>query len=254
MSARTHSAFPPGFRRRIAIGSAPGVVAAGLEDDVHRFTVRIAHRDGIITDVQATTPRTPWSTCPEAGPALVRELVGRALDEVAQRDPRQQCTHLMDLAVLCAEWADHSVQAVFDLQVADRTDNRTVARLLENGAEVLRWELVGSVIAGPAPWVARDLRAFSRWKLHLEPEVALRAAMLRRAVMVSGARRLPADVGSRAIDRVRERQGACFTYQSPQVEQATQSPGWRRDFSRSADQPLQGLDPATLITANEGAT
>jgi len=250
----TARAIPAGFRRRIAVASAPGVIAAGLEDDVHRFTVRLAHRDGIVTEVQTTTPRTPWSTCPAAGPALARELVGCALSDVAQRDPRQQCTHLMDLAVLGAAWASRREQVVFDMQVADRTDERTVARLLENGEEVLRWKLVGSVIAGPAPWVARDLRAFSRWKLHLEPEVALRAAMLRRAVMVSGARRLPADVESRAIDRVRERQGACFTYQSPQVEQATQAAGWRRDFSHSADEPLQGFDPAALITAKEGAT
>jgi hypothetical protein len=72
--------------------------------------------------------------------------------------------------------------------------------------------------------------------------------------MVSGARNLPADVESRAIDRMQSRRGACFTYQPPQMAQAVQTAGWRRDFSLSSDQPLQDFDPAALIKADEVVT
>jgi hypothetical protein len=139
------------------------------------------------------------------------------------------------------------------MQVADRDADRTTATLTENGELQLHWQLHGSNIIGPAPWGRHDLRAFSCWKAELAPDVALRAAMLRRAVMVSGARRMPADVESHAVDRAEGRRGACFTYQSPQLERAVQAPSWRRDFSNTSDQPLQDFDPVALAQAGEGA-
>lgn len=240
-------AFPPGLWRRIAIHPGPAGVVGGLEDDVHRFTLRIDHADGVITAARSEAERFPWSTCPGAAPFLAEELVGRTLAEVAGLDAYAHCTHLYELAVLCAAHAHDAAPVIFDLQVGDRptSEDRATALLQENGETVLRWDLHGTVIEGPGDWAGRDLKRLSRWKQELSPPDAERAMMLRRAVQVSGSRRQPESYGIRAGERS-NRMGACFTYQMPRAMDAVQSKAWRTDFSVSDTGPLQNFDPQSL--------
>jgi hypothetical protein len=242
-------AFPPGFWRRIALIPRPGLVVAGLEDDVHRFALAIAHRDGVVTRVQARAERAPWSACPDAGAFIASELTGQALDAVAARDPREHCTHLYDLAVLCAARAHDRRPTLFDMQVADRAEGRTSATLLEDAEPKLQWRVSDGVIRGPEAWAGRSLRELSRWKAELSPQDALRAMLLRRAVFVSGARAQPEVLGGTAADRGPSRMGACFTYQMPRAAEAVQAASWRRDFSAGSEGPLQGFDPDSLMEA-----
>ena len=59
------------YRRRIRmVTTAPGVVVGGLEDDFHYFEVELHHADGVVTRVDASSRRWPWSTCPAAGHQL----------------------------------------------------------------------------------------------------------------------------------------------------------------------------------------
>jgi hypothetical protein len=258
MTVETHQAsepegdvfpsFPPGFWRRIALHPRPGVVVAGLEDDVHRFALAlaIAHRDGVITRVQTAAERAPWSTCPAAGGFIAGQLTGERLQSVAAHDPREHCTHLYDLAVLCAARAEDRHSTLFDMQVADRVDGRTSATLLEDGEPKLWWRVREGVIQEPGAWAGRSLRELSRWKAELSAEDALRAMLLRRAVFVSGARAQPQVIVGTAAERGQVRLGACYTYQMPHAAEAVHSAAWRRDFSLAGEPPLQGFDPDVL--------
>lgn len=232
--------YPSGLWRRILLQPGPGWIGAALEDDMHRFSLRLDHADGHIARAAARALRHPWSACPGATDFIARELGGAALAEVAQRDPFQHCTHLFDLAVLCAAHAEDKAPICFDMHVADRVDGRTTATLLENGEERLRWQLDGTAIAGSG----RDLRQLSKWKLELPAREAERATLLRRAVFVSGARQYVPSESEVTAAQNRERMGVCFNYQLPQAETSTRSPDWHRDFSMSGREPLEGLDAA----------
>lgn len=241
--------FPPGFWRRIALHPMPGQVVGGLEDDVHRFMVRLDHRDGIITGAKAWAERFPWSTCPGAAPFLVEHLVGQGLSAVAAIDPYIHCTHLFELAVLCAAHAVDDAPTIFDLKVGDRptSADRTIAILEENEEVVLCLPIHGSVIEGAGEWAGRDFRKLSVWRKDLSPGMAERAMMLRRATQVSGARRQP--IFTVLAGERTERMGACFTYQMPRAMDAVHGATPRIDFSATREGPLYGFDPAVLLLA-----
>lgn len=240
---QTSEQLPPGFWRRIKLHPSAGQISAGLEDDFHRFRIRITHVEGIITNVDAHADRFPWSTCPAAGAFLTEQTVGKHLQIVAGYDPHSHCTHLFELLVLCAAHAFDGQPTQFDIRVADRQDNRTCATLSERGVEVLRWKMNGTRIEAPDAWAGRDLRQLSTWKTSLSSTVAEHAMLLRRAVHISNGRNSNALVVQRASDRGPARMGACFTYQMPRALDAYRSPDWIRDFSHSDIGPLQDIDP-----------
>ena len=238
--------FSPGFWRRIELHPAQGAIVAGLEDDVHRFLVRLEHRDGIIVGAVAKAERFPWSTCADAAPFLAEQLVGKSWQALAELDAHSHCTHLFDLAVLCAAHADDAGPVRFDMRVADRIEGRTNATLFENDVAVVQWQLNGTLIEGPAQWAGLDMRKLSVWKRDLTPAQARYAMLLRRAVYVSGARAHADRMVGRAADRGPDRMGACFTYQMPRALDAEASRNPLNDFSAADTGPLQGFDPKAL--------
>jgi hypothetical protein len=249
MTEVTFPEWPPGLWRRIWLQPGPGWIGAALEDDMHRFHLRIDHAEGRITHVAAKALRHPWTACPGAAPHLANELAGELLVDVARRDPLQHCTHLYDLAVLCAAHADDTSPTCFDVRVGDRIDGRTTATLSENGEEMMRWRLEGTVIVGPKRYAGLELRKLSQWKTGLPPRDAERAMIMRRAIFVSGGRQFVPPPLQRASEQGPSRMGACYNYQLPQAESSTRTPDWRRDFSTSGNIPLAGFDPATGLAA-----
>jgi len=223
----------------------PGWIGGALEDDMHRFHIRLDHEDRRITGVAAKAVRHPWSACPGATNFIAKELTGELLEDVARRDPFQHCTHLFDLALLASAHAGDSASTRFDMYVADRIEGRTTATLYENGEEKLRWQLDGTAIAGSE----RDLRQLSKWKRDLPAREAEWATLLRRAVFVSGARQYVPPPGGETAAENTGRMGVCFNYQLPQAETSTRTPKWHRDFSTSGREPLEGLDPAEEFRA-----
>ena len=252
LGTSAYPSYPPGFWRRIALLPEPGQVTAGLEDDVHRFHLRLVHRDSVISEVRAKALRFPWTSCSQAAPFIAEQLVGKRVEDVARLAASEHCTHLLDLAILCAVHIADREPKRFDMQVADRVDGRTTARLAENGEVVMRWQLDGTRIEGPDPWAGLDLRALSRWKNELSPVDAERAALLRRALFVSGSRTTEDSAMTRAADRGPARMGACFTYQLPRALESFRIANWRRDFSLSKDEPLAGFDPDRAFAAEDG--
>jgi hypothetical protein len=248
-SGAAYPQFPPGLHRRIVLQPGNGWIGVALEDDMHRFHLRLDHAGGRVAAVAGKAVRHPWSACPGAIGFMAAELTGQPLADVARRDPFQHCTHLFDLAVLAAAHADDAEATRFDMTVADRVEDRTTATLCENGAEKLRWRLDGTAIAGDPPFGGRDLRQLSKWKHELPAADAERAALLRRAIFVSGARQYTPPPGDPSAYDNRERMGVCFNYQLPQAATSHRTPDWHRDFSQSGNEPLEDLDPEREFAA-----
>lgn len=244
-----YPAWPPGFWRRIVLHPGPGWIGGALEDDVHRFHLRIDHSGGRITAVRAEALRHPWSACPGAAPHLALELTAELLTDVAQRDPAQHCTHLFDLAVLCAAHAADAEPSVFDMRVADRVAGRTTATLAIGGTQVIHWLLADTAIYGAEPWGGRDLRQLSKWKHELPPSLAEQAAVLRRALFVSGVRNHVVPADQQLAFQGSQRMGVCFNYQLPQAATSVRTPDWTTDFSASGTEPLAGFDGTAAFAA-----
>jgi hypothetical protein len=168
-------------------------------------------------------------------------MIGCTLATIAALDIRAHCTHLFELAILCAAHASDSDSTTFDLWMADRQGTQSRAIILHNGQRVLCCQLNGTLIVSPQEWAGRDLRRLSAWKGELSPADAELAWLLRRTVFLSGGRSL-AHRPTRASDWGPERMGVCFTYQMPRATLATTSPDWRHDFSNGTP-PLQDFDP-----------
>ncbi len=244
----SYPAWPPGIWRRIVLQPGPGWIGGALEDDVHRFHMRIDHAGGRITAVRAEALRHPWSACPGATSHIASELAGELLSDTARRDPLQHCTHLYDLAVVLAAHTEDTAPRQFDLKVADRIGERTAAMLLEDGIEQMHWQIEGTSITGPAPYAGLNLKQLSHWKQELPLPIAEQATMLRRAVFISGARQFDPPPGLKAIDQGPQRMGACYNYQMPQAGKSTRTPDWLRDFS-DGDEPLAGFEAVKAFAA-----
>ena len=236
----------PGFRRRIIVTPAAGIVCAAVEDDFHCFLIRLEHAEGRVTALAADAERFPWTTCPAAGDHLAAEVTGRPLAEIAQLDPLQHCTHMFELIVLAAAHAAGDAPSRFDLTATDRIDGRTRVALAIDDSPVLAWDVHGSVIQGPAPWVGRELRRLSSWRQELTPELREWAGLLRRVVQISQGRGLALETRKTAADWGKGRLGACFTYQPARASEATRIPGWIRNFSDDPVGPLAGYQATGL--------
>lgn len=235
--------FPPGLWRRIRLQPAPGWIGGALEDDMHCFVLRLDHDGTRIARVAGHAVRHPWSACAGSPAHLAQGFTGRALAEVAAQDPSQHCTHLYDLAILCAAHVRDSQPSQFDMQVADRAEGRTTATIAVDGEEALRWPLEGTQIAGDGPMAGRDLRQLSRWKGEYTPREAELATLLRRAIFVAGVRAYTPPPGTMVATDSPGRMGVCFNYQLPQAETSVRNPDWHTDFSLSGRQPLENFDP-----------
>ena len=244
MSEASLPTWPPGLWRRIVLIPGPGAIVGALEDDVHRFHLRIDHADGAVNAVAGEALRYPMTGCPGAPEFLAERLLGRPLAAIAAENAREHCTHLYDLAVLCAAHVGDTTPSRFDLKVADRVEGRTTALAEVNGAEALRWQLDGTAIVGPEEWAGRDLKGLGRWQAELSRPEAELAAMLRRAILVSGARAFAYDSNEAAVTRS-HRMGACFNYSLPVAKTSYPVGDWRRDWSTGSGEPLGDFDPAS---------
>lgn len=87
------------FRRRLTLRhDGERAVEVDLEDHVHHFGVRVEHDGSVVTAITARAVRWPWTTCPAALDQL-QSMVGAAIGErPLVDDPRQHCTHALDVA------------------------------------------------------------------------------------------------------------------------------------------------------------
>lgn len=231
------------FRRQIVLRAETrtdtegrGEVRAALEDDFHHFRVALKHAGGAVTGITGTAPRHPYSLCPQAAEPLTR-LVGAKLERVANSvtrlvDGSGQCTHLLDLAGLAMAAAARGIlQRRYEMEVPQREQGRTRARLVRDGRALLEWDIHDKTILGPAPFEGIDLRqGMARWALSsLDEDTAEAALALRRCALISLGRTRDLDAETHARTT-----GLCFSQQPERATQALRMKGSTWDFSARA--------------------
>lgn len=229
-----------GFHRRIQLYPYPDRIVAGLEDNLHFFAIELVHSDRTVTGIRMHAERYPWTSCADA-PALLREhAVGKRLDELARMDMTRHCTHLFELAALCAAHAEDSAPVRYDLHVDDWVEKRSRVRLLVDDRPDLDLSVQGSIVETPGDWAGQDLFQLSQSQL-LDAANREKAMLLARAIYVSLGRAAPPV--ERAVDRGPRILGICYSYQPGRVEGAWKMPHSRREFTDPSDQPLKDFDP-----------
>jgi hypothetical protein len=226
-------------------------VEADLEDDFHRFWVRLEHDDRQVVRISGTSGRYPWSTCPGALAPLER-LAGMPLAAASSAvrrwtEPRAQCTHLLDLAGLAvAHAAAGRVRRGYEVEIPDRVEGRSHARLRRDSVALLEFEIEHGAIVSPEPFAGQASfgGGFGRWaEANLEPDLAEAAIVLQRACGIAMGRQWDMDQVPGAWVFGAMTGGACHTFGAGVVEDARRVVGSMRDFTEAPE----------LLLAGEGA-
>jgi len=230
----------PALNRVVRIAARPGIVRAALEDDFHHFRVVLRHASGVVTGIEADSPRFPYSLCPVAGLRL-RELIGMSLatDMTAVfriADARDQCTHQIDLAALAVTAAARgTTRRRYDVVVYDPREGEPRRAVLErDGVKLLDWTLDGYAIAAPKPFAGHGLGSgFTAWvALALDAEAAEAALVLRRGVFISSGRGMAERLDAMQSAPV---SGGCWVQQSDRAPFAKRQKGSTSDFTGRAE-------------------
>ena len=244
--------FPDGsYRRRLRmVVSGPNIVDGGLEDDFHHFSVRLQHDGAIVTAVEATAHRWPWTTCPDAAGPLHAlegmELSPRLLAVGAAADPRMNCTHMFDLAGLCVAHAARGgppgTTRQYDMEIPAEAQGGapTQVRCWRDGELVHEWTLAGRRCVSPEPFAGAPWKGgFFRWAdATFEPDDAESAIVLRRACDIGMGRGMDLDAVDRADEMERLMLGVCYTMQPTQIRVALRTKGTIRDFDADPEELL----------------
>ena len=238
------------YRRHITLSGEPDAVEAELEDDFHRFGLRLVHDGTRVVRIEARAARYPWTTCPEATWAL-RIVEGTALsprctDLARHTDPKAQCTHLFDLAGLAvAHAARGGGRLRYEVAIPDRDHQCTVARLEASDPDVpdLRWHLDAARITAPEPFAGQPVVGghFLRFcRETLDPAWLEPAFVLWRACAISWGRAFDVGGAPEAGRFASLAAGNCFSFQPGVVERAKRQDGTVLDFTARPEALLPG--------------
>jgi hypothetical protein len=207
----------PAFRRAIIVTIGEGRIDAELEDDFHRFGVTLHHDGAVVTEAEGRAIRYPWTTCPEAPNALAAlagsPLVADPTFLYRHTDPRAQCTHLFELAVVALSQAGRAPgERVFEASASDPEAGPRRAELRIDGALAAAWDLLGDVITAPAEYAGRAVNSLTSQGLStLDPETALHMLILRRVALTARGRHF--DVDAYATAAAMGRSPQCYSLQ-----------------------------------------
>lgn len=236
--------------------AGPGTVRVDVEDDAHRFGVRIWHDGKCVTSIHGFALRTPWTLC-TGSVAVLDRLVGMPLSPspsaaYAYVRANEQCTHLFDAAALAVAHAKRGTplrEYDVDVPVVDASTPRIIT-VRRNGERVMNW-VVGArtQILGPGIFVGKDIRSVLSWadgELG-NPDDVEAVFVLRRAWLVSGCRNIDMDACTVASMVPRARMGACHVYQPGVAGRADRNGVVTLDFTDAPEKLLADLD-AQLVT------
>ena len=206
------------YRRSIDVVRTGDTVEATLQDHHHHFSVAVNVTGDVIETARTTPIRYPWTTC-VVGAAGVASLDGLTLDEA--EDPRtwgedrtKQCIHVADLTLIAIRHARDTTPLHYLIEVAPAARRYRTATMRRNDQEVMRWELDGQMITGPAPFhdLPLDRAAFLAWvRANLTPDQVEAAMALRRAVSIALGNAFDLDSCEMASD-VHGPDESCHTY------------------------------------------
>ncbi len=225
-----------GFRRRILIEPAAGLVCAELEDDYHRMVVSLAHADGVVSDISSEMKRAPWTTCPGAMRQLQQTFTGVALvDFVARGERTRNCTHLHDLAIFAAAHHAELAPLAYEIFVTDPAAGARRARLWRDGEKLLDWMFEQDRIAAPEALAGLRVTEISGWIAAQGKNIQEAARILRWATILAQGRQIaiPAHSSGEAFA-----QGNCFTFQPETARLTTRLPDAEVDFSAPGANPM----------------
>lgn len=247
--------FPQGnYRRRIRlVVTAPGVVDAGVEDDLHYFTVRLEHDGERVQTVAAGTVREPWSTCRDAAVPLEAlegmDLAPSCLAVGTRTKATHNCTHMFDLAGLAVAHAwrvtrggaprrQYDIEVPYSPLVRGRTAPRDLT-LLRDGTPVLTFTTEGLTVTGPEPYAPADAAGgFFRWaERTLSAEEAEAAIVLKRATIIGLSRGVDLDRHDR-LEQLPELAPVCYSMQPEQAAVALRRKGQIRDYDADPEAML----------------
>jgi len=159
-------------------------------------------------------------------------------------DPRAQCTHLLDLAGLAvAHAAAGRERRGYEIEIPDRVEGRSHARLRRDGEALLDFEIDRGAIVSPAPFAGQPSfgAGFGRWaEATLAPDLAEAAIVLQRACGISMGRQWDMDQVPGAWAFGAMMGGACHTFGAGVVEGAHRVVGSMRDFTDAPERLLAG--------------
>lgn len=226
------------YRRAIILSMADNVARGEMEDDAHHFAVTLRHDGQHIVEAEGEAIRTPWSICPGALNSVQR-FVGLKLDldnRTLAHDVHvaEQCTHMFDLASLLMRHVSCGTR-LREYRIAmpiDDLDAPREAILERDGAEVLRWLVLGQTITGPAPYSGLDLQTVNAWARAnlIDPDELEAVSVLRRAVYSSLARTMGLDKMVSATP-LEGKLGPCHVFRPGHIEKAERIVGSTIDFS-----------------------
>jgi hypothetical protein len=238
--AEQHKDGSSGYRRRILIEPGPSVVTAELEDDYHRMVVSLTHAGGIITAVESSMKRSPWTTCPGAIAQLEATFLGKNLEDTSVRHEKtHNCTHLFDLATFAVAHAGELASITYEIEVSDPVDGAVSAKLWRNGEKMLDWSYRDGLFTAPVELEGLSFNDLGRWIALQAAELQESARILRWAALVAHGRKLDLPSGMPAT---RFASGACFTFQSDTAKVGMRRPNADVDFSALGAPPMVDRD------------
>lgn len=234
------------FRRRFLMRAVSGRVVGDMEDDFHRFRIELEHDGERVRRIRAEAHRHPWTECPGAKAAL-KKLVGMPLSTsptaaAAHANPRENCTHLFDVASLAVTHAAaRRERRQYDIVIPDRREWRTHATLHRDGEPMLEWDVAGTRIEGPAQFEGVEMRgaSFIRWtEDRLDPETAEAVLALRRSCFIAMGRARDLDAAESANDYMGLAKGSCHSFTPGVAERALRIKGTTHDFTHAPERLL----------------
>ena len=246
--------FPDGsYRRRLrmTVVDDAGSVEAGLEDDFHHFRVRVEHDGAVVTLVQADARRWPWTTCPDAAGPLHAlegmELSPRCLAVGKVADPKQNCTHMFDLAGLAIAHAARGgpvgTTRQYDIEIPAevRRGEPAAVTCARDGEPLHEWHMDTWKLVAPEPFASAPWRGgFFRWADEtFDADGAEAAIVLRRSCDIGLGRGMDLDAVDRADEMRDQMAGVCFTMQPAQIAVSLRNKGTIRDFDADPDALLR---------------
>ncbi len=246
------------YRRELRVRSREGAAVGELVDDFHHFRSSLYHDGARVTRAVGEAVRFPWTTCAGASLPLAR-LAGMPLSpslRAAARYTRwrDQCTHMFDAASLAIVAAACGLrERRWQIAIPDRVRGRTRATLACDGAPLLDWELDAGVIGGAPPFAGRRLaKGFADWaEAELEPDLALAALLLQRALVISMGRSMDLERAERASSLSTTPSDQCHTYQPGVAERGLRSLGSVRNWNDAAELGAEFGRPAPPPPAGE---
>jgi hypothetical protein len=235
------------FRRSILLRADKDKITAGLEDNYHALSLFLSHDGKVVTGISAETIRAPFNTCIGAIDVL-QGLVGVELSVSpkaisSHSDPRINCTHLYDLAVLAIAMAERGeTQRRYDMEIPDEVDEKTISSVKLNGEVVLRWSFKNMIIETPQFLKGQNFFEGLRRRLEetLEGDELEAALVLQQAHFVSLGR--PFDFeslsGMRIVDEPLPK-GTCYAFGPGVIEEGYRLPGTIKDFTHTPEQMLK---------------